>query len=90
MTATEQLPERNRLSQNHKYLVMVSWRRPTSNYSTNIATHSSLTEVDRAIFILSSSSSSSSSVHADSPSRGGDVVVYVKDLHQPSLTTLFL
>ena len=86
MTATEQLPERNRLSQNHKYLVMVSWRRPTSNYSTNIATHSSLTEVDRAVNILSSSPSfsSSSSVHADSPSRGGDVVVYVKDLHQPS------
>ena len=25
----------------------------------------------------------------DSPSRGGDVVVYVKDIHQPSLPTPF-
>ena len=31
-----------------------------------------------------------SGVPAGSPSRGGDVVVYVKDINQPSLPTLFL
>ena len=48
--------------------------------------------VSKSCGLSSSSSSSSSSwilVHAGSPSRGGDVAVYVPNINQPNLLTLF-